>query len=67
MVLFFSHFRYTKWLWGMGKSWLGIPSIRTHEWTNDISLKEWWTMMPSNAIANRKTMATLNMLVSWTI
>jgi hypothetical protein len=51
----------------MGKSWLGIPSIRTHEWTNDISLKEWWTMMPSNAIANRKTMATLNMLVSWTI
>jgi hypothetical protein len=28
----FSQCRYTKRLWDMVKSWLGIPSVRTHEW-----------------------------------
>jgi hypothetical protein len=55
------------WLWGIVKSWLGIPTIRTRERTNYISFKEWWTMMQSNAMANRKAISTLTMLVSWTI
>jgi hypothetical protein len=63
----FSHCRYSKRLWGMVKGWIGIPSIRTHEWTDDLSLEVWWAKMLKDATANRKAMASLTMLVSWTI
>jgi hypothetical protein len=43
----FSHFRFTKKLWGLAKDWLGLPSIRTQEWTSDLTVKSWCTFMTS--------------------
>jgi hypothetical protein len=51
----------------MVKTWIGISSIKTNEWTVDLSLKCWWTMMTSAANPNCKAMKSLTMLVSWTI
>jgi hypothetical protein len=51
----------------MVKSWLGISSIKTNEWTSNRSIEEWWSGMACKASPNRKAMATLTMLVSWTI
>jgi hypothetical protein len=63
----FSHCRYSKRLWGLVKCWIGIPSICTHEWTDDLTLLDWWAKMLKDAMANRKAMASLTMLVTWTI
>jgi hypothetical protein len=49
------------------KNCLGIPSIHTHEWTEDLTIKEWWSLMSCKASPNRKAMASFTMLVSWTI
>jgi hypothetical protein len=51
----------------MVKCWIGIPSIHTHEWTDDLTLEVWWMKMLNNASANLKTLASLIMLVSWII
>jgi hypothetical protein len=51
----------------MVKSWIGIPSIHIHEWTDDLTLKGWWFKMLNEASDNRKALASLTMLVSWTI
>jgi hypothetical protein len=51
----------------MVKEWLGISSIRTQDWAADFSIKHWWTTMACKANPNRKAMASLTMLVSWTI
>ena len=49
------------------KDWLGLPSIRTHEWTPELSLKSWWKKMSSKGTPNRKAMASLTMLISWMV
>ena len=49
------------------KDWLGLPFVRTHEWTPELSLKSWWTKMSSKTTPNRKAMASLTMLISWTV
>jgi hypothetical protein len=41
----FSHCRYARRLWRMIRYWLGLTSVRTNEWTNDLSLKSWWSRM----------------------
>jgi hypothetical protein len=51
----------------MGKSWLGISSIKTNEWTSNRSIEEWWLDMSCKALPNRRAMATFTMLVRWTI
>ena len=59
----FTQCRYSRRLWGMIKSWLGASCIREEEWTADITIEEWWTLMACKA----KAMASVTMLVSWTI
>jgi hypothetical protein len=51
----------------MVKNWIGIPSMRPIEWSDDLTLAAWWTKLLKDAMKNRKTMATIVMLVSWTI
>jgi hypothetical protein len=58
---------FTKRLWGMVKDWLGIASIVTTEWMDDIALQSWWENMSATNVPNRKAMASLTILVSWTI
>jgi hypothetical protein len=62
-----SQCRYTKRLWNMVKSWLGIPSVCTHEWAGDAFLREWCKMMLCNAMESRKVMSSITVLVTWTI
>jgi hypothetical protein len=62
-----SECRFAKRLWEMVKSWLGISSIKTSEWAPNRSIDEWWSDRTCKASSNRKVMATLTMLVSWTI
>jgi hypothetical protein len=49
----------------MVKIWLGIPSIHTHEWEGDTSLRDWWKMMVCNAMENRKAMSSITILDTW--
>jgi hypothetical protein len=51
----------------MIRYWLGLTSVRTNEWTNDLSLKSWWSRMSIKDTNNRKTMSSITILVSWTI
>jgi hypothetical protein len=51
----------------MVKDWLGIASIVTTEWMDDIALQSWWENMSATNVPNRKAMASLTILVSWTI
>jgi hypothetical protein len=61
----FSHCRYSKRLWDMVKIWLCIDKIQTQDWTP--AIEEWWTMMACSLKPNREAIASLTMLVSWTI
>jgi hypothetical protein len=47
--------------------WLGIANIRTKDWVPEIEIGEWWTMLTCVAKPNRKAIASIAMLVSWTI
>jgi hypothetical protein len=51
----------------MVKDWLGITSIATTEWTDDIALQTWWENISTTNVPNRKVLASLTILVSWTI
>jgi hypothetical protein len=51
----------------MLKHWLGIESIDTTTWTEDLSIDSWWENMSSTNTPNGKAMASLTMLTSWTI
>jgi hypothetical protein len=51
----------------MIKNWLDIPSIQTIDWSVNLSIDDWWSMTACKASPNRKAIASLNMLVSWTI
>jgi hypothetical protein len=46
----------------MVKTWIGISSIKTNEWTVDLSLKSWWTMMTSAANPKCKAMKSTQCL-----
>ena len=59
--------RFTKRLWVLVKDWLGLPFVRTHECTPELSLKSWWAKMSSKATLNRKAMASLTMLICWKV
>jgi hypothetical protein len=51
----------------MIKNWLGISHIHPHIWAPSTSIDEWWTMMACSPNPNRKAIASLTMLVSWTL
>jgi hypothetical protein len=51
----------------MVKGWIGISSIHTHEWATTASIDMWWLNMSTKASPNRKALASITMLVSWTI
>jgi hypothetical protein len=57
----FSHCRFPGRLWSTVKECLGLPSIRVHEWSNDLSVDECWSCMSYKAPLNRKAMAVLTM------
>ena len=59
----FSQCRYSRRLWGMIKDWLGVSCIRVDVWSADLTIEAWWTMMA----LKDKAMASVTMLVSWTI
>jgi hypothetical protein len=50
----------------MFKLWLGIANIHTQDWMPGIAIEEWWTMARF-AKPNCMAIASLTMLVSWTI
>jgi hypothetical protein len=54
-------------LWSLIKSWIGIRSIQPIDWTVNLSINDWWSMMACNAYLNRKAIVFLTMLVSWII
>ena len=47
----------------MVKEWLGATFIHMEDWTADLSIEAWWTKMACKS----KAMASVTMLVSWTI
>jgi hypothetical protein len=47
--------------------WLGIANIRTQDWVPGIEIEEWWTTLACVAKPNCKAIASITMLVSWTI
>jgi hypothetical protein len=64
--LFFPY-QFTKRLWNLVIDWLGIANIRNQDWVHGTAIEEWWTMMVCYAKPNRKAIASITMLVSWTI
>uniref|UniRef100_A0A8R7NYX6 Reverse transcriptase zinc-binding domain-containing protein n=1 Tax=Triticum urartu TaxID=4572 RepID=A0A8R7NYX6_TRIUA len=59
--------RYTLRLWEMLKVWLRLDTMDITTWPGERSIKDWWTRMSSATRVHRKAMASLTMLVSWTI
>jgi hypothetical protein len=63
----FSHCHYTKRLWNIVNIWLGIANIQTQVWTPGLAIDKWWAIMACSPKPNRKAIASLTMLVRWTI
>jgi hypothetical protein len=51
----------------MIKGWIGIESIDINSWMSDLSIQAWWASMSTHNSPNRKAMASITMLTSWTI
>jgi hypothetical protein len=47
--------------------WLGIANIHTQDWVPGIEIEEWWATLACVAKPNYKAIASIAMLVSWTI
>jgi hypothetical protein len=45
----------------------GLAYPHTHEWATNISIETWWLNVSCKASPNRKALASITMLVSWTI
>lgn len=59
--------RFTIRIWGMVKDWLQLVHVDTSTWPLIRSTKDWWIGLSDAYVPNRKAMASLAMLVSWTI
>jgi hypothetical protein len=62
----FTACRFTKRIWNLVKSWIGIPGIDTDLW-GGTHIMDWWVGMRRNAIVCREAMASLTMLICWEI
>jgi hypothetical protein len=52
---------------GYGEELAWYSSYQHHDWAPNLTIKEWWTVMSCKASPNRKALASLTMLASWTI
>ena len=59
--------RYTLRLWRLVIEKLGLAHMDTTDWHLADSVNEWWDKRTNNQNPNRHAMASLTMLVSWTI
>lgn len=59
--------RYTLRLWKLVVDKLGLAHMDTSIWHLGSSVKEWWTKRSDMNNPDRNVMASLTMLVSWTI
>jgi hypothetical protein len=59
--------RFTLRLWSLVKDWLHLGNFDISSWHLERSVKEWWTNRAFSSTPNRKAIASLTMLVSWTI
>ena len=59
--------RYTIRLWDMIKGWLQLGHRNTSTWHLFQSANDWWVSQSDNNIPNRKAIASLTMLITWTI
>ena len=59
--------RFTVRLWNLIIIKLGLAHMDTSTWLTDGSVMEWWANRTSATIPHRKAMASITMLVSWTI
>nr|XP_020200448.1 uncharacterized protein LOC109786280 [Aegilops tauschii subsp. strangulata] len=59
--------RYTVRLREMIKGWLQLGHLDTSTWHLFQSTNDWWVSQSDNNIPNRKAMASLTRLISWTI
>ena len=59
--------RFSICLWGLVKDWLQLVSIDTSSWHLLDNIEEWWVGLSDTSTPNRKAMASLTMLVAWTI
>jgi hypothetical protein len=62
----FIHCRFTKRLWALVVSWLGISGVDTSLWVR-LSMKAWWNGMAARGAPNRKAMSTLTLRITWEI
>lgn len=58
---------FTKLLGNLANDWLHLENINTDDWHLEASVKEWWTKRSDSSNANREAMASLTMLVCWTV
>ena len=59
--------RFTLRLWGLVKEKYGLPHLDTSTWHLEDSVQKWWSDRIGAGVPNRKAMASLTMLVSWTV
>lgn len=59
--------RFTLRLWNLVNEWAHLEELDTSTWHLEDSLKEWWVNRSSKSTPNRKAMASLTMLLGWTI
>jgi hypothetical protein len=62
----FVHCRFTKRIWGLVKSWMGLEEVQPAQWTN-LTIEEWWSHLAEAASPNRKGLSSLTLLIVWEI
>jgi hypothetical protein len=65
-VHLFVHCRFTKRIWGLVKSWMGLEEVQPAQWIN-LSIEEWWTHLAETASPNHKGLSSLTLLIVWEI
>jgi hypothetical protein len=62
----FVHYRFTVRIWRLIKDWMGLQGVQPMQWEN-LSIKEWWSLLAEGASPNRKGLASLTLLAAWEI
>jgi hypothetical protein len=58
------HCRYSVWIWGMIKNWLGLYDFDPSSWVGFEDVESWWSHLFLACPGRRKAMASLVILVS---
>ena len=59
--------RYTIRLWKMVIEKFQLTHLDTSSWHLEASVKSWWENLTGTGVPDRKAMASMTMLVSWTV